>query len=150
MRKTTKLLTFGSYFLLSVLFFLTTGFKNKETGPWKEKQLIYPEVLAERINNNNIGNLIIVNTGPVENIKGAVSFGAVEELPNLEKLKTYLLDIPRSKEVIIYCGCCPLAVCPNLEPAYKALKKMGFADLKILRLVNDLEEDWINKGFPVE
>ncbi len=137
------------YFTLVILLLHGTAFKNKETGPWKEKQLIRPEVLAEQINNNDT-NLLILNTGPVENIKGAVGFGEVSEGPALEQLEKYLADMPRDRTIVIYCGCCPLSVCPNIEPAYTSLKKYKFRSVKVLRLIDGLAEDWTDKGFPVE
>lgn len=137
--------------LLSIgLFTSLAAFKEKGTGPWKEKQLLKAEVLAERIKTGDTANLLILNTGPVEDIKGAITFGAVENPDNLEKLKVYLNEVPKDKEIVIYCGCCPLAVCPNLKPAYDALKDMKFQNYKVLRLVQDLQEDWIDKGYPVK
>ena len=136
--------------LLLALFVTVVSFKKEELGSWKEKQLVSPEVLADRINKGDTLNLLILNTGPVEDIKGAVNIGAVEDAKNQAKLKEYLKNVPKDKEVVIYCGCCPLSVCPNLHPAYDALKAMKFSDYKVLRLTHNLEEDWIDKGYPVQ
>jgi hypothetical protein len=138
-----------SLFFLALVALLVS-FKKDELGSWKEKQLIKPEVLAERIQKGDTLNLLILNTGPVEDIKGAVNIGAVEDAKNQARLKEYLKHIPRNKEVILYCGCCPLSVCPNLHPAYDALKAMKFSNYKVLRLTQDLQEDWIDKGYPVQ
>jgi len=135
---------------LLALFAVLVSFKKDELGSWKEKQLIRPEVLAERIQKGEPLNLLILNTGPVEDIKGAVNIGAAEDTKNQAKLKEYLKNVPRDKEVIIYCGCCPLSVCPNLHPAYDVLKAMKFGNYKVLRLTQDLQEDWIDKGYPVQ
>ncbi len=135
---------------LMALFVAIVSFKKDELGSWKEKQLIRPEVLAERIQKGDTLNLLILNTGPVEDIKGAVNIGAVEDAKNQVKLKEYLKQVPKDKEVIIYCGCCPLSVCPNLHPAYNTLKAMKFSNYKVLRLTQDLQEDWIDKGYPVQ
>ncbi len=56
---------------------------------------------------------------------------------------------PRNKEIVIYCGCCPLSGCPNIEPAYRKLEEMKFSNFKILDLPQDLQEDWIDKGYPM-
>ncbi len=140
---------FRAVFLLALLV-IVASFKKGELGSWKEQQLVSPEVLAERINKGDTANLLILNTGPVEDIKGAVNIGAVEDAKNQVKLKAYLETVPRDKEVIIYCGCCPLSVCPNLHPAYDALKSMKFTRYKVLRLTHDLQEDWIDKGYPLQ
>lgn len=135
---------------LLALFLSLSAFKKDELGSWKEKQLTSPELLAQRIAKNDTSNLLILNTGPVEDIKGAVNIGAVEDAKNLARLKDYLQQVPKDKEVILYCGCCPLSVCPNLHPAYDLLKEMKFSQYKVLRLTHDLQEDWIDKGYPVQ
>jgi hypothetical protein len=51
---------------------------------------------------------------------------------------------------VLYCGCCPWDKCPNVRPAYDALKKMGFLQLKVLRMNQDFARDWVEKGLPTE
>ena len=51
---------------------------------------------------------------------------------------------------MIYCGCCPLAHCPNLRPAYTALKELGFSRLRILNLPENFGTDWADRGYPTE
>lgn len=136
--------------LLPLIFFSLMAFRKKETGPWKEKQLVQPEILAERIRNGDTANLLLLNTGPVEDIAGAVTIGAVEDPAHLAQLKTYLQSVPKDKEIIIYCGCCPISLCPNLLPAWEVLQQEHFHNYKVLRLVHDLQEDWIDKGYPTQ
>lgn len=133
-----------------ITILVLTSFKKAELGNWKEKQLITPEALLEQINKGDTANLLLLNTGPVEDIKGAVTIGAVEDAKNLAKLKEYLKGVSKNKQVVIYCGCCPLSVCPNLKPAYQALKEMKFKNYRILKLTHDLQEDWIDKGYPIQ
>lgn len=135
---------------LSIIILSLGSFKKGELGNWKEKQLITPEALLKQINKGDTANLLLLNTGPVEDIKGAVTIGAVEDARNLAKLTEYLKDVPKNKQVVIYCGCCPLSVCPNLKPAYNVLKEMKFKNYKILKLTHDLQEDWIDKGYPIQ
>jgi hypothetical protein len=40
--------------------------------------------------------------------------------------------------------------CPNIRPAFQALTEMGFTHLQVLAIPQDLERDWVAKGFPVE
>jgi hypothetical protein len=56
----------------------------------------------------------------------------------------------RDRELLVYCGCCPSNVCPNIRPAVKALEDMGFKNVKVLHLPHSFRLDWVNKGFPVE
>ncbi|PSK94483.1 rhodanese-like domain-containing protein [Taibaiella chishuiensis] len=141
----------GCYLLLLLL---TTGIQAtaqsaKGTGKWKAEQLISPEILAARIQSGEAANMLILNTGPVEDIPGAVHIGEVEKSANVKKLARFLDDQPRDKEIVIYCGCCPLSGCPNIEPAYKKLAQMKFTNFKILNMPQDLQEDWIDKGYPM-
>lgn len=131
---------------LSIAF---TAFKKQGTGKWTRDQLISPEGLAQKMKSGDAGGILILNTGPVENIAGAVNIGAVEEEANIQKLEQFLAAQPRDKEIVIYCGCCPLAGCPNIEPAFNKLQQMQFTHFKILNLPQDLQEDWIDKGYPM-
>jgi hypothetical protein len=140
----------GLILLALFLFLVPSSFRKGGTGPWKEEQLIQPEELVQKINKDQAEALLILNTGPVEDIKGAVNIGAAEDAANIRKLKDILVAVPKNKEVIIYCGCCPLSGCPNIKPAYKVLKEMKFERFRILNLVQDLQEDWIDKGYPMK
>jgi hypothetical protein len=64
----------------------------------------------------------------------------------LEKL---VGKLPRRQEIVIYCGCCPWEECPNLRPAFRALKQMGFSNIKVLNLPTRLGADWAAKGYPL-
>jgi hypothetical protein len=50
----------------------------------------------------------------------------------------------------VYCGCCPLEHCPNLRPAFEALRAMGFTHLRALLLPTNFYTDWVKPGYPVE
>lgn len=111
---------------------------------------ISAEELAEKINNKEAEHWVIFNTGPVNDIAGAINIGAVEEKKNVKKLKKYLKKIPRNTPIIYYCGCCPFATCPNLLPAYQLLEKMGFTNHKALDLPKSLKLDWMEKSYPMK
>jgi hypothetical protein len=118
--------------------------------PWTDKDLKDPAALAATLGDSKAPQPVIYNVGPVQQIKGAIEIGptAVEE--NLNKLKQQLAKVPKDKEVIIYCGCCPFRRCPNVRPAFELLKKLKFTKAKLLNLPTSLNEDWISKGYPVE
>ena len=59
-------------------------------------------------------------------------------------------NAPKNKTVVLYCGCCPWAQCPNIQPAYVALKNLAFSQIKVLRIDQNFGADWVNKGFPTE
>ena len=66
----------------------------------------------------------------------------------VSNLKKELAKLPKDKEVVIYCGCCPFAHCPNVRPAIAALKELKFTNYYLLNLPNNIRTDWINKGYP--
>lgn len=121
-----------------------------ETKRWKDAQLIEPSVLANKLKTNT-SHAIIFNMGPMENIKGAKQIGPGKEAENIEKLKKEVASLPKNTEIIIYCGCCPLQTkCPNAKPAFDALIKLGFTNVKVLNLATNLKTNWIDKGYPLE
>ncbi len=123
--------------------------KKSDNGDivYASNELIAPEVVAQKIINNEQG-MYIFNTGPVDDIKGAINIGPVEQAKYLDKFKQIVDTLDPTSKVYIYCGCCPLAVCPNLKPAYALLQAKGFAEYKVIQMVQGIEEDWISKGYP--
>jgi hypothetical protein len=118
--------------------------------PWTEKQLKDPAALAATLADAKAPQPIIFNIGPVQQIKGAIAIGPTSAQANLEKLKQQLAKLPKDKEVIIYCGCCPFNRCPNVRPAFELLQQMKFKNAKLLNLPSNLKDDWISKGYPLE
>ena len=125
---------------------LTTMLK---ANPWKESELMEPATLAKNIDDASLLNTNIFNIGAVEDIKGAIHIGAVNNPENLAKLVDAVALLPKGKQIIIYCGCCPFAKCPNIRPAFNELKKLGFTNIKLLDLPVNLHTNWIAKGFPL-
>jgi len=118
--------------------------------PQSNNQLKDPALLAATIAYSKDPKPVIFNIGSVQQIKGAISIGPLRIQENLDKFKQQLAKLPKDKEVIIYCGCCPLARCPNIGPAFELLKKMKFTNAKRLNLPSCLQDDWISKGYPLE
>lgn len=86
----------------------------------------------------------------VARIPGAVLHGPASSPEGLNSLTKWADTLPRTANVVIYCGCCPLAVCPNLAPAYRALKGMGFTRVRVLLIENNFKTDWVDRGYPYE
>jgi len=122
----------------------------KADEPWTDKELKDPAVLAAALADAKAAKPVILNIGPVQQIKSAISIGPTGVTENLEKLKKQLAKLPKDKEVIIYCGCCPFRRCPNIRPAFELLKKLKFTNAKLLNLPTNLNDDWISKGYPLE
>jgi rhodanese-related sulfurtransferase len=85
-----------------------------------------------------------------KHIPSAIYAGPASKPEGLEKLKAAVANLPHDREIVIYCGCCPLERCPNVQPALDLLKQMGFARVKALHLPDNFKTNWIDKGYPIE
>jgi len=125
-------------------------------GPWTSAQLVQPADLARELTNAKGANRpVIVFVGPRAlfegaHIPGAVFHGSGMSEQGLADLKAWAKSLPRSSNVVIYCGCCPWDRCPNVRPAFVALRDMGFKRLRVLVILTNLSVDWIAKGYPIE
>lgn len=129
------------------------NFPRLNNGPgtnevWSAKDLIQPAVLAASLKAKD-GKYKVINIGVVDDIPGAVNTGAASQSAGLKKLSSYLLTLPKTSQVVIYCGCCPFDKCPNITPAFQAMRSMGFKSGKLLNLPTNLKQDWISKGYPL-
>ena len=116
------------------------------TDPWTPSQLMAPADLAARIKAGNAPLIICV--GPSGLIQGSIEAGAAHEPANLDKLKAILAKQDVQREVVIYCGCCPFAHCPNVRPAFNLLTSMHFTHAYLLDLSHNVRIDWIEHGYP--
>jgi len=139
----------GIIFLVAVFLGRPTIF-SQSSGTWTDKQLKDPAVLAKALQGSTAQKPIVFNVGPVGQIKGAVRIGPTVQKENLDALKRESEKVPKDKEIVIYCGCCPFDRCPNVRPALELLKEMKFKNAKLLNLPANLKQDWINKGYPME
>ncbi len=125
----------------------SAGAQKPET--WTKDQLMEPAALAARITEKkNVP--VLLSVGPGASIPGSVAIGMVNEAEGIGKLRTYLQSMAKDQEVVVYCGCCPFAHCPNVRPALAALKEFQFTRYYLLNIPQNLKKDWIDKGYPVE
>jgi len=82
-------------------------------------------------------------------IPGSEYIGPASSESGLHQLRKRVESLPRSKFIVIYCGCCPWSHCPNVKPADDALQAMGFSNVKVLYIANNFGVDWADKGYPV-
>ncbi len=122
--------------------------------PWTKTQLLTPELLHERLTKSGEKPVLIqIGFRPLYDqghIPGSVYLGPGAKAEGISALTEFARKLPRSRDLILYCGCCPWDECPNIRPAFKALKAMGFTRLKVVEIPNNFGKDWAAKGFPVE
>ncbi len=141
-------LVFFSLFALAMLVPTIQAF-SQEAYPWGEKQLIEPAELAKNIRIGDNPRTYIYNIGPAGIIKNATDIGEGSNPANIAKLKKEVSRLPKNAHIVIYCGCCPFADCPNIQPAFSLLNQMKFTNHKLLHLSDNLKVDWIDKGYPM-
>ena len=125
------------------------GNSNKSGEPWTEKQLIEPSELNKILADAKLPKPTMFSIGFGGGIPGSVEMGAARDEVNLQKFKAALEKLPKDKDIVIYCGCCPFEPCPNIRPAFILLNNMGFTNHKLLNLKENFKVDWIDKGYPV-
>jgi rhodanese-related sulfurtransferase len=85
-----------------------------------------------------------------KHIPGAIYAGPGSRQAGLDLLKQAADKLPRTREIVLYCGCCPWDRCPNVKPAMDLLKSMGFTHVKAMYVADNFKTDWIDHGYPVE
>jgi len=83
-------------------------------------------------------------------VPGASFHGPGSKEEGIADLRKWAQGLPRAANVVLYCGCCPLERCPNLRPAFVAMRDMGFTRLRVLLLAHNFGTDWAARGYPVE
>ena len=123
-----------------------------KADPWTENDIIMPETLNAELKNNNKEPMIIQMGFKMlydqSHIPGAVFAGPAFKNDGVEALKKTLQNVDHDKNIVLYCGCCKWVDCPNIRPAFKAVKNMGFKRVKLLYLKNTFMINWVNKGYP--
>jgi thiosulfate/3-mercaptopyruvate sulfurtransferase len=113
-----------------------------------------PKDLAAQLRANSAKPAVFHVGFPVlyrgKHIPASVYAGPGSKPEGLDALKQAVSSLPRDREIVIYCGCCPFDRCPNTRPAVALLKQMGFQKVKVLDLPTNFAADWIDHGYPVE
>lgn len=115
---------------------------------WTSDQLEQPADLAQRINENKTVP-VIINVGPGAIIPHSIDAGAAGEAEGAAKLKSILSKLNKDADIVVYCGCCPFAHCPNVRPAIQVLKENKFTNYHLLNIPQNIRVDWIARGYPV-
>lgn len=128
--------------------------RESAPDPWPQSALWEPAALAAVLLSPANRPQIISVTFPVlyraRHIRGAALAGPANKAEGIEALKDLASQLAKTTQLVIYCGCCPMAKCPNIRPAYQALKDLAFTNVRVLNLPTSLHVDWTQKGFPVE
>ncbi len=121
--------------------------------PWKPNQVLSPAALASQLKRPQAQRPVVLQVGfrilyDQGHIPGAEYCGPARDAQGREALRRCAQRLPKNREVVLYCGCCPWQECPNIRPAFKVLAEMGFRRLRVLDIPDNFEQDWIAKGYP--
>jgi thiosulfate/3-mercaptopyruvate sulfurtransferase len=122
------------------------------TDPWTPSQVIEPAALAKQLDEGSKPLILQVGFQVLykqSRIPGAEYCGPARDTEGIAKLRQCVEKVPRSRKIVIYCGCCPFNECPNVRPAFAELKKLGFKNLRVLDIPQNFGADWVKKGYPV-
>jgi thiosulfate/3-mercaptopyruvate sulfurtransferase len=129
---------------------------NTQSDPWTAAQTVQPAELVKELGDAKAAvKPTVVSVGPHAlysggHIPGALYHGPGSTAEGIEDLKKWAAAVPRSTNIVIYCGCCPMERCPNLRPAFVALRDMGFTHLRALLIPTNFYTDWVKPGYPYE
>jgi len=130
------------------------AFLQADSDPWTKAQTVQPADLEKELGNSKSAPTVVFvgfkRLYSAGHIKGAQYHGTAGSEEGLKELTTWAAGLPRSTNLVIYCGCCPLERCPNIRPAFKALQGLGFKNLRVLLLPQDFATDWAGKGLPYD
>ena len=136
-----------------LIFAAAAAFAFQAPEPFRAADLVDSAAFAAKMKSSKPP--LILQVGFQALYKGARIPGAQyagpgnspEGLANLEKV---VAGVPKDRDILIYCGCCPWEKCPNIRPAYKQLRDMGFTRITVLKVPTNLHTDWVEKGLPVD
>jgi len=132
-----------------------SGEEKQSADPWPASQTIEPAELAKMLRDKSLSVPTVVFVGFRSlyvggHVPDAAFHGNASTEQGLAELKAWAATLPRSTDLVIYCGCCPFDKCPNIRPAYTALTGMGFKKLRVLAIPTSFAADWAGKGYPMQ
>ena len=144
------------YFVLSAVApacLVASACAFSATNPWNQKQVIQPAALANQLKNSSEKPLLLQvgfeRLYAQGHIPGSKYCGPARNADGIARLKTCLQGVSHSRAIVLYCGCCPWQECPNIRPAFEAVKEMGFTNVKVVYMPENFGKDWAAKGYPV-
>jgi thiosulfate/3-mercaptopyruvate sulfurtransferase len=124
--------------------------------PWSASQTVQPADFAKELADAKSGDQpTVVCVAPHAmfiggHIHGALYYGPGGSADGIADLKKWAESEKRSTNIVIYCGCCPMERCPNLRPAFVALRDMGFTHVRALVIPANFYTDWVQPGYPYD
>ncbi len=134
-------------------FLMASACAFSATNPWSQNQVIQPAALAKQLRSAGekplllqVGFERLYSQG---HIPGSKYCGPGSNPEGIARLKACLKGVAHARAIVLYCGCCPWEECPNIRPAFKIVKEMGFTNVKVVHIEGNFGRDWAHQGYPV-
>src|SRR5690349_16062375 len=142
------MLRYASFAFVAVVCFI-----QAVTDPWAKPEILDPAAVAQELQSGKTPTILSV-AFPVlyrsRHILRAIDAGPGNKPEGIELLKKAVAPLPKDADIVVYCGCCPMERCPNVRPAYRTLKEMGFTHIRVLNIPTNMHTDWYSKNYPSE
>jgi hypothetical protein len=150
--------------LLAALLAFAPGLRARAEGAepvakpatsWQDAEKLTIEELARLLKTGDAEKPAMFHVGfrvlfVPAHIPGSQFAGPGVSPAGLEALRKAVSSLPKTKTIVLYCGCCPWERCPNLEQPWRLLVAAGFTRVKVLHIPTNFGRDWAQKGYPVE
>lgn len=91
------------------------------SDPWSKEQTMQPADLAKEVENAKAAPAVVFvgfqRLYTAGHVKGAQYHGTAGSEQGLKELTAWASSLPRTTNLVIYCGCCPMERCPNIRPS---------------------------------
>lgn len=136
------------------LLFLAAICVAQEAGdPWAKAEFVEPAALAAELHAAKPPVILCTAFSVLyrsKRIPHAIEAGPGNSPEGIALLRKAAANLPKNADIVLYCGCCPMARCPNIRPAYRVLHEMGFRHVRVLNIPTNMHEEWFSKGYPAE
>jgi hypothetical protein len=138
---------------ISFMALALVSFSQDTADPWPKAAVLEPADLVKAIESPKAPVIISV-AFPVlyrsKHIVHAIDAGPTSQPEGIAALKKAVAGLSKDADIVIYCGCCPMVKCPNIRPAYRTLKELGFTHVRVLDVATNMHTDWELKNYPTE
>jgi hypothetical protein len=139
---------------LTLIIVASLPVRAADSEPWTKQQTVQAAELAKELETSQSAPTVLFvgfkRLYTAGHIKGAQYHGTTGNEEGLKEFTAWASSLPRTSNLVIYCGCCPMEKCPNIRPAFKTLQTLGFQKVRVLLLPSDFATDWADKGLPYD
>jgi hypothetical protein len=139
----------------TLLLFTIGACRSTESIALDDAHTVTPAALAQTLGNASAPKPHLLHVGfealyTSSHIPGSTYAGPGAREEGIASMKQAVASLPKDADIVLYCGCCPWENCPNVKPAFAALAKDGYTNVRVLKIEDHFKTDWIDKGYPVE